>query len=206
MRPGTASTDAAPGAAPEGPRPAALAEVHPDLPALFTLRRVRRGEELLREGEVWRHAYWVQRGILRMFFSDAAGRSFNKNFHLEGSLILPVTAAMRDAASLFYIAAVEPGEVLQAPAAAVVACLAEAGRWDALRLRLLDALVTRKLEREHDLLSLDGRERYERLRAQEPQLLQRVPLVHLASYLGLTDVSLSRLRRRAARRPAQPPA
>ena len=50
-------------------------------------------------------------------------------------------------------------------------------------------------QREHDLLALSGRQRYEAFCRQFPALSGRVPLLHLATYLGLTDVSLSRLRR-----------
>ena len=45
------------------------------------------------------------------------------------------------------------------------------------------------------VLTLDARRRYAAFCAREPQLAERVPLLHLASYLGITDVSLSRIRR-----------
>ena len=62
---------------------------------------------------------------------------------------------------------------------------------------MLARLVSHKLQREHDLLTLDARRRYAAFVAREPQLAERVPLLHLASYLGITDVSLSRIRRGA---------
>ena len=72
------------------------------------------------------------------------------------------------------------------------------GVWPPLQRELLERLLTGKLQREHDLLALDGRRRYEAFCQRFPALAERVPLVHLATYLGLTDVSLSRLRRRPA--------
>jgi hypothetical protein len=45
------------------------------------------------------------------------------------------------------------------------------------------------------LLALDGRQRYQAFGQRFPALVGRVPLKHLASFLGMTDVSLSRLRR-----------
>ncbi|MEZ5535579.1 MAG: hypothetical protein R3F02_08130 [Thiolinea sp.] len=58
-------------------------------------------------------------------------------------------------------------------------------------IRLLDS----KLQREHDLLALNSSQRYQKFCENSPGLAQRIPLTHLATYLGITDVSLSRLRR-----------
>jgi hypothetical protein len=68
--------------------------------------------------------------------------------------------------------------------------------WEPLRAELRGRLLDQKLRREHDLLTLNGSSRYRQLCEDSPQLAARIPLVHLASYLGLTDVSLSRIRRR----------
>ena len=48
------------------------------------------------------------------------------------------------------------------------------------------------------MLHTTGRERYERLLSEHPELLRRIPLGDLATYLGLTPVSLSRIRSRLA--------
>ena len=70
-------------------------------------------------------------------------------------------------------------------------------QWEPLCTELLARLVSHKLQREHDLLTLDALRRYAAFVAREPQLAERVPLLHLASYLGITDVSLSHIRRAA---------
>ena len=62
--------------------------------------------------------------------------------------------------------------------------------------RSCSRLVDAKLRREHDLLAFDGWGRYQAFRRTHPGLAERVPLSQLATYLGLTDVSLSRLRGR----------
>ena len=73
--------------------------------------------------------------------------------------------------------------------------LDEHGLWRELQAELLARLLTGKLQREHDLLALDGRQRYQAFGQRFPGLAGRVPLKHLASFLWMTDVSLSRLRR-----------
>ena len=170
----------------------------PDLATLargFTPLTVDKGAHLLLQGEPWRHVLWIERGALRLFFTRRDGREFNKNFFLDGGLLCPLTPAMWGAPSLFAIGAVEPSTVWRADATAWRTQLDAHGAGAPLCTELLARLVSHKLQREHDLLTLDARQRYAAFVAREPQLAERIPLLHLASYLGITDVSLSRIRR-----------
>jgi CRP-like cAMP-binding protein len=144
---------------------------------------------------VWQHALLIERGALRLYFLRRDGREFNKNFYLDGALICPLTPAMWGEPSLFGIASLEGGYLWRADAAAWRALLERHGAWAPLQRELLAKLVTHKLQREHDLLALDGRSRYAAFCRRHPALAARIPLGQLASYLGLTDVSLSRIRR-----------
>lgn len=181
----------------------ALAATLPQLaaPAVATLARgftplgVDKGGHLLMQGEPWRHALWIERGALRLFFIRRDGREFNKNFFLDGALLCPLTPAMWGAPSLFAIGAVEATTVWRADATTWRTQLDAHGAWAPLCTELLARLVSHKLQREHDLLTLDARQRYAAFVAREPALAERIPLLHLASYLGITDVSLSRIRR-----------
>lgn len=164
--------------------------------SLFSARRVDKGKPVLCQGERWAHAMFVERGILRMYFVDRDGKEFNKNFHAEGALICAITEAMAQQPSLFGIAAVEATRLWVAPADGLRALLDAAGKWAPLRAHLLEVLVTHKLQREHDLLALAGAQRYAQFCATNPQLADRLPLAQLATYLGLTNVSLSRIRRK----------
>lgn len=163
------------------------------LAPLFSPRELARGEPLLRQGETWQQAQFIDSGLIRMHFLRRDGREFNKNFFTEGSLLCPLTPAMWQAPSLFGISCIEPTRTYQCDATTFRATLGE--HWEPLQRVLLERLLTGKLQREHDLLAHDGRTRYQTFCQRFPQLAERVPLGQLASYLGLTDVSLSRLRR-----------
>lgn len=175
---------------------AALPDGVPDaLPALFTPRVIQRGQPLLRQGELWDKAFVIHSGLLRMSFTRRDGREFNKSFHSEGMLVCPITDAMVRQPSLFAIHAVQACTVLQASAQAMRECLARNNAWEPLRTLLLERLVTHKLEREYHLLVMDGRTRYDHFCRTAPHLADRIALAQLATYLGITDVSLSRIRR-----------
>lgn len=161
----------------------------------FQARVHKKGQVLLRQGAVWDHAFFVERGLVRMHTIEGDGRDFSKSFWAEGTMFLPLTAAMESEALPFDVSALEESVVWSAPLAMLRAALESRGLWEPLRAELLGRLLHRKSQRELDLLTLDGKARYQKFCRQEPRLAERVPLVHLASFLGLTDVSLSRIRR-----------
>ncbi len=149
---------------------------------------------LLAAGAPWQHAFWVEHGLLRLFYIDSEGRESNKNFHAEDAFIWPVTDALRREPAAFFIAALVPATVWCLPHAALEAAVAQLPSWTALQLQALAGLLDDKMRREQAFLQCTARQRYEALLRERPEWMGRIPLRHLASYLGMTDVSLSRLR------------
>lgn len=144
---------------------------------------LRRGQALLRPGDAWSCMHWVARGALRLYYVDAGGIESNKNFHLEDALLWPITPHLRTQPVSFHVEAMENSVVWRLDMASFEAVAAPLASWTQLRLQTLSALLEDKMQRERSFLLEDRRQRYEALR-------------HLASYLGMTDVSLSRLRAR----------
>ena len=161
-------------------------------------RRLReRGQPLLRAGERWRHLWWVERGALRLYYLDRDGAESNKNFFLDGALCWPITPTLRQQPVMFHVEPLEDSLVWALPLPAEASApLPGAGwaPWTALEHKVLCALLDGKMQREQEFLQLSARQRYARLLEQHPQWAGRIALKHLASYLGVTDVSLSRLR------------
>jgi hypothetical protein len=60
----------------------------------------------------------------------------------------------------------------------------------------MEALAVKKTSREAGFLLDSAEQRYKSFLEQEPELVRRLPLYHIASFLGITDVALSRIRRR----------
>lgn len=164
-------------------------------------RLPRKGDLLLAQGTLWDQAFIVERGLLRVHRSDRSGRDFNQAFYPEGTGLLPLTPELEEQPSAFSISALEPSIVWQAPVSSVRSSVAAHDLWEPFKKHLLAMLLDRKLARETDLLTLDGTARYQQLCHRHPELVGRVPLFHLASYLGLTDVSLSRIRRQRTAEP-----
>lgn len=159
------------------------------------LRTLGKGEHLLEAGQPWRHLWLVEQGALRLYYLDSEGREANKNFFLEGQPFWPITPSLLGKPATFHVAAVETCAVHELPMEAIERVIGHTPAWTALRLRALEQLLDEKMLREHLFLQADAGQRYLRLRALRPHWCERLPLRHQASWLGITDVSLSRLRK-----------
>jgi CRP-like cAMP-binding protein len=162
-----------------------------DAARLITLAR---GQTLLRASEHWQNLWWVERGALRLYYIDRAGAESNKNFFLDDSLFWPITPKLRDSPVGFFVDALEDSRVWVVPIAPLMNALADHEAWAELQRHTLCALLDDKMQREQAFLQTSARQRYEALLRQHPSWADRIALKHLASYLGITDVSLSRLR------------
>lgn len=155
-----------------------------------------KGAALLREGDRWQHLWWLERGALRLYYLDREGQAANKNFYLDGAMVWPITPVLREQPVHFWVEALEPNRVWALPWDGWAAATQGFAPWRALEHRVLAALLQDKMAREHAFLQLTATERYLALQAQHPDWLARIPLRQLASWLGITDVALSRIRRR----------
>lgn len=160
-------------------------------------RRVplRRGQPLLQAGDCWQHLWWVERGALRLYYLDTAGAESNKNFFLEGSMLWPITPRLRNGLVMFHVEPLEDDTLVWAlPMPPADAAALAWPAWVQMEHRTLCALLDGKMQREQDFLQLSARQRYEQLLREHPAWAERIPLRHLASFLGMTDVTLSRVR------------
>jgi CRP-like cAMP-binding protein len=175
-----------------GPLPLAATEVA----QTAARRQLAKSEPLLRSGEHWQQLWWVETGCLRLYYLDRNGLASNKNFHTDKALLWPITPALRDQSVHFWVEATEATAVWTLPWPPWSAAVAGLPAWQTLERRVLALLLEDKMAREHAFLQHTAAERYQRLLAEHPDWVRRVPLRHLASYLGITDVALSRIRRR----------
>ncbi len=164
--------------------------------ACFRVRALARREPFLRAGERATDVVVVVEGLLREHFLLPDGTERTKAFIAPGELSGSLADLLSGEPSRAYIVAEEPSRVLVAPYAALRALAERSPRWQAAGRRALEALLLRKAEREYELLALDAAARYARFVERYPGLEARVAARNVASYLGITPVHLSRLRRR----------
>ena len=157
------------------------------------------GEHVLRGGDVASHSGIVLSGLLREYFVMPDGTERTKAFVQAGEATGSLADLLSGQPSRAFIVAHEPTRMLQVPFDA----LRERGHrsltWLTWYVQFLEQMFVRKAEREYELLGLDAQQRYASFAQRYPGLEARVAARHVASYLGITPVHLSRIRRR--RRP-----
>lgn len=177
---------------PNSPNPGdALAE----LSRMFVQKHCSRKEILVHAGEKWSRTYFIHKGLIRLFYTDLKGREFNKGFYQEGELVWPVAHYAREKESLFSIAAIEDTIFFFCGFDRFYGWLKAHGVWEKFALPYAEKLAGEKFLREYEFLINSAAERYQTFLGDNPQLAERIPAYHLASYLGITDVSLSRIKK-----------
>lgn len=164
-------------------------------------KTIKAGETLLEEGDVAKQLYFVEQGAVRLWHNDD-GRDITVQFFFEGQVVSSFESFYLDRPSLFSITAIEPTCVLVIPGAALRNVLEK----DPELMRVFtDYICHRFIDYTQYFLNRiqDSPEaRYRSLLATDPALVKRVPKYELASYLGITPVSLSRIRNRVKKLPS----
>ena len=162
---------------------------------VFVPRALSAREHLVLPKDPGRDVLFVGRGLLRFYYADADGAESNKAFVGEGDFAGPLAAALLGSALDYGVQAIEPTALLAAPHASFVAVAESDPALGRLSHRLTERLLAHKSARVRSLLQQSAAERYLAFLGAHPGLAQRVPQYHVASYLGVTDVHLSRVRR-----------
>lgn len=164
--------------------------------AMMRPRELKRGEYLLRAGERASEVAIVVRGLVREHFVMSDGTERTKAFVMAGQPTGSLADLLSGAPSRAYIVADEPTRLLRASVEQSLALAERSPGWRAYGVQLMQRILLVKAEREYELLGMDAEARYQLFASRYPGLEARVPARHIASYLGITPVHLSRLRRR----------
>jgi CRP-like cAMP-binding protein len=150
---------------------------------------------LLHEGEISNHIYFIQKGCLREWFNKE-GKDITFQFFFEGQPVASIDSFMSNKPSLFTIESIEPSTILSIE------------KNDFRKLFIAYPELKNKFQnfifqrfRNYGLLFLSRikdtpQERYDDLIQNHPEIIKRVSQHYIASFLGITPVSLSRIRNR----------
>ena len=163
--------------------------------SLFTLRKMLPRQYLLQQGEICRYEFFVVEGFLRSFFVDDLGTEHTLNFALEDWWISDTKSFVQLVPSEINIIATEPTIVMQIEKEILDQLYFDYPIFDRFWRLLNQNFNLSQSERVLNAISMNGAERYHALLAKYPRIESRLAQKHIASYLGITPVFLSMIRR-----------
>ncbi|RRB06816.1 Crp/Fnr family transcriptional regulator [Larkinella rosea] len=163
--------------------------------ALFTIRKLKKKQFLLQQGDVCRYESFVVTGCLKSYHTDDQGVDHVLRFSVEYHWAGDLDSFINKTPSSFNIEAMEPVTLLvidEPSLDQLYQCVPKLETF--FRLLNQNALIATS-QRVIKNLSIPASERYHLFLQANPHLVQRIPLKDIASYLGITPVFLSKLRR-----------
>lgn len=156
---------------------------------------------LLREGVTASRLYYLEQGCVRSWF-EGERQAITTQFFFEGQPFASLESFTQHTPSLFTFETIEPSVLYWLTKADAQLLAAELAGQRPFLAAATDFLLHRQQHYMREFLSFlkhSPAQRYQTLLAERPELVQRVPAQYIASYLGITPVSLSRLKARLAR-------
>jgi CRP-like cAMP-binding protein len=165
-----------------------------EIAVYFTEKAIGKHDFLLREGQVSNEYFFLGAGFMRAFAHDPSGNDVTTGFYASGQIVLECSSFFNRTPSL---------ENVQA--------LTDCRGWFITHQQLNALFHSRNEFREFGrsilvkgfaglkgrmlaMITTSAAQRYESLLKESPQIVQHAPLKNIASYLGITDTSLSRIR------------
>lgn len=161
----------------------------------ISIKNYEKGQLLLTAGKYSGSVWFIFRGLVRNFYLTPEGKEFNKSFITAPGFCGAMTEMLAGQPSRFSISALEPTTTIMIPIEWFNTAKQSIEVLQLMELRLAQQLALKKEQREAELLLDDAKTRYLLFKKDHPELEARVPAYHIASYLGITEVALSRIKR-----------
>lgn len=169
------------------------AESEASILALCSLNKVGKNQNLQDIGQRCRTIYFVKEGLARIFYLKD-GIEVTEYFAFQNDLIIRAESLFTGKPSKKAIQALENTVFISIPSEALFQLFDQKPEIERLFRKIIEQAYVATVHRMEAIQFQTAEERYALLLEEKPDLINRIPLKHVASYLGITQVSLSRIR------------
>lgn len=161
--------------------------------SLLKHKSYRKGDYLLKADETCKQLYFLQSGLIKLFF-DTTDKKFIMTFFRENSFFTELSSFNTGNPSKYMLAAAEPSNVYCIDKTDVEMLCDKYHSIERFLNKLNGFATAQMMNRISEMLEDDGKRRYNNFITNNSNLLKRISLGDLSDYLGITQVSLSRIR------------
>lgn len=149
---------------------------------------------LLKQGEVAQHIFFLNHGLCHSAYLTESGKEFSKEFYWHQDWIIGFESLINQRPSPYMLESLTPCSILTLP----IEVLRE---WRTQKrdiyLKLIERQLMHKENKERFMLLYSPEQRYDLFCLHYPELLERLNDYQIAAYLGITPISLSRIKKRS---------
>ena len=171
-----------------------LTEALNDFQKIMKWKSYSKKEVLHQAGRICHHLFLIEKGVARAFYYKEA-KDITTHFALENEVITAIDSFIQRKRSRYTIELLEDSNVISIAHQDLYQLLQDKPQYEKYVRIFLEQVYVELAERIEDLLFHSAKQRYDQLMKKSPTLLQRIDLQYIASYLGITQETLSRIRR-----------
>ncbi len=163
----------------------------------FKTKNLKQGEHLFYVEEIVQDFFFLIDGLARYYYLTENGKEFNKSFaEKPGHLLSSISSVSKGEKAPFSVEILSDFTTLFISYKDFLYLGSQYQAWNSLNLRIFENLIIKKERREADFLLLSATQRYEKFLSEYSMISSVVPNYHIASYLGITEVALSRIKKK----------
>jgi len=166
----------------------------------ITIEKYNKKEFLFKSGEVQKEIGFICKGLLRRYYINEKGNKITTGFIAENNYATDYPAFIRQKPSKYFIECLEPSVIIKLPYDKIQEGYSKFKVSEMYGRLIAEWVLTVQTDRVESFLFENAEERYLNFINQNKDIINRINLTHLASYLGIKRQSLSRIRSKIAKK------
>ena len=166
-----------------------------DITSHFKKENISKNTMLIEQGQISKKLYFVEKGMGRSYYLKEDGKEVTQWFFGIGKFMTTVDSFFQQTPSLYFLETLEDSILYSISKEDMDLLFSKYHKMEQLGRLVSIEMLTKVVNKLNAIQFQTARERYDYMLAEFPDISYRVPLGHIASYLGMTQETLSRIRR-----------